>query len=278
MRKTAYLIDSMHYIFRAYYALPLFHSPSGVPANAVYGYFQTLRRIIREKNPQYFTACFDSGPQSYRNNQYPEYKANRGEPPPDLIPQFEYSFKISKALGIPSFKRKNYEADDLIATFTKFLLSQNMDVVIITRDKDLLQLVKKGVSVWDISQNKIYKEKDVIEKFGVFPHQISDFIGLMGDAIDNIPGVRGIGRVTAAKLLKKFKTIENINMWAKEDGFGFEKWIRIIKENYTTALLSKNIASLDDGVALPLDLQQLEFRPREKALKKILLELGFQKT
>jgi DNA polymerase-1 len=280
MQKTAYIIDSMHYIFRAYYGLPLFHSPKGIPDNAVYGYFQTLRKIIREKKPEYFIACFDSGPKSFRNKIYPEYKANRGEPPEDLIPQFSYAFKITQALGIASFRKKHYEADDLIAVLSKFLISKNIPVVIITRDKDLLQLVKKGVSVWDISQNKMYEEKDVIEKWGVFPHQICDFIGLTGDAIDNIPGVPGIGSVTAAKLLKEFATLENIyrHVKARAHESGSKRWVRLIHENYETALLSRQMATLHDRIPLRIDIKLFEQRPREKALQKILMELGFKMT
>jgi len=278
MKKTAYIIDSMHYIFRSYYGLPLFHSPKGVPVHAVYGYFQTLRKIMREKNPEYFIACFDSGPLSFRNKIYPQYKANRGESPDDLIPQFSYAFKITKALGIPAFKKKHYEADDLIAAISKFLISRNFRVVIITRDKDLLQLVRKDVTVWDISQDKMYEEKDVIEKWGVFPHQICDFIGLTGDAIDNIPGVPGIGRITAAKILKEFRDLEKIYGYIQPriNESGLKRWARLIHEHYESALLSKKMAMLHDGIPLRMDMQSFKQRPREKALKKILSELGFK--
>ena len=282
MKDTVYLIDSMSYIFRAYYAIPPFYSPSGMMTNAVYGYLRTLLKLIRVKQPKYLVAIYDSGPITFRNKLYEDYKANRGEPPPELIPQFEYSFKAAKAIGIPSFREDNYEADDIIATISKFLVSKKKRVIVVTGDKDLLQLVSPSVSVWNVAKDFVFRKKDVIEKFGVLPGQMVDFVGLAGDAIDNIPGVSGIGPKTATILLKRFFNLENIyKNIHKIDQLtlpGKERIKELLVQHQEIALLSKTIATLYDRIPIKFKLSDFLYRPpRIKKFGKLFNELGFVK-
>lgn len=279
---SVYFIDSMAYIFRSYYSIPLFHSPSGIPANGVYGFLRTLLKIIKETKAQYFVAVFDSGPQSFRNEIYPDYKANRDAPPEDLIPQFEYCVKIAKALGISTFKEDNFEADDLIATLTRFAVSRRKKAVVITGDKDLLQLVNDSVTVWDFAKSQYYEKIDVVKKMGVSPLQIPDLLGLAGDAADNIPGVPGIGPKTASVLLKSFTTVEgvlkNLHRLEELNVGGIKRIKALLQEHQASALLSKKIACLDDRVKIKMSMPGLRYNPPKKeSLAPLLEELGFQK-
>jgi DNA polymerase-1 len=248
----------------------------------VYGYLRTLLKLIREKKPKYLAAIYDSGPVTFRNNLYNDYKANRGEPPPELIPQFEYSFKVAKAIGIPSFRENNFEADDIIATISKFLVGKKKRVIVVTGDKDLLQLVSPSVRVWNIAKDLVFQRKDVIEKFGIPPEQMIDFVGLVGDAIDNIPGVSGIGPRTAAILLKGFSNLENIyKNIHRIDRLplpGKERIKALLIQHKETAFLSKKIAALHDHVPIKFKLSDFLYRhPKTKKFRKLFDELGFQK-
>ena len=201
-----YLIDGSGYIFRAYYALPpLSRKSDGLPTGAVSGFCSMLFKLLEdsrsddsEHKPTHFAVIFDSARKNFRNEIYKDYKANRSEAPEDLVPQFEYIRKSVDAFNLPSIELINYEADDLIATYSKKIIEEGGKVTIISSDKDLMQLVSDKIRLYDPMKNKVLGEKEVFEKFGVKPDQVIDVQSLIGDSSDNVPGVPGIGPKTAA--------------------------------------------------------------------------------
>ena len=192
--------------------------------------------------PTHFAVIFDSARKNFRNEIYSEYKANRSEAPDDLIPQFEYIRKSVKAFNLPSIELINYEADDLIATYSKQIIDAGAKVTIISSDKDLMQLVSDGVRLYDPMKNKVIGEKEVEEKFGVKPNQVIDVQSLAGDSSDNIPGVPGIGIKTAAELIKKYKSLDILLKKASE--IPQNKRRETLLENKEKALLSRKLVTL----------------------------------
>ena len=213
-----YLIDGSGYIFRAYYALPpLTRKSDGLPVGAVSGFCNMLFKLVEDsrsdenlEKPTHFAVIFDSARKNFRNEIYSDYKSNRADAPDDLVPQFEYIRKSVKAFNLPSVELINYEADDLIATYTEQILKKGAKVTIVSSDKDLMQLYKKDVRIYDPMKNKFITSKDVVEKFGVDPKKVVDVQSLAGDSSDNVPGVPGIGIKTAAELINKYGTLEKL--------------------------------------------------------------------
>ena len=208
-----FLIDGSGYIFRAYYALPpLYRKSDGLPTGAVNGFCNMLYKLIEDTNknisPTHLAVIFDSARKTFRNEIYNDYKANRGEPPEDLIPQFKIIKDSVKAFGIQSIELSGYEADDIIATYTNKAVQNNWKVSIVSSDKDLMQIVSKKVNLIDTMKNKIIGPKEVEEKFGVKPEQVIDVQALAGDSSDNVPGAPGIGIKTAAQLINTFGSVE----------------------------------------------------------------------
>ena len=204
-----YLIDGSGYIFRAYYALPpLTRKSDGLPTGAVSGFCSMLFKLLEDsksnqnlQKPTHFAVIFDSARKTFRNEIYSDYKANRAEAPDDLAPQFDYIRKSVLAFNLPSVELTNYEADDLIATYTNMILKVGAKVTIVSSDKDLMQLYKKGVRIYDPMKNKFINDEDVHKKFGVTADKVIDVQALAGDSSDNVPGVPGIGVKTAAELI-----------------------------------------------------------------------------
>ena len=204
-----YLIDGSGYIFRAYYALPpLTRKSDGLPTGAVSGFCSMLFKLLEDsksnqnlQKPTHFAVIFDSARKTFRNEIYSDYKANRSEAPDDLAPQFEYIRKSVLAFNLPSVDLPNYEADDLIATYVDQILKKGAKVTIVSSDKDLMQLYKKGVRIFDPMKNKFISNEDINNKFGVNPEKVIDVQALAGDSSDNVPGVPGIGVKTAAELI-----------------------------------------------------------------------------
>jgi len=196
-----YLIDGSGYIFRAYYALPpLTRKSDGLPVGAVSGFCSMLFKLLQDsrsddnlQKPTHFAVIFDSARKNFRNEIYSDYKGNRPDTPDDLVPQFEYIRKSVTAFNLPSVELINYEADDLIATYTEQILKKDAKVTIVSSDKDLMQLYKKNVRLYDPMKNKFITSNDVIDKVGVDPKKIVDGQALAGDSSDNVPGVPGIG-------------------------------------------------------------------------------------
>ncbi len=251
-----YLIDGSGYIFRAYYALPpLSRKSDGLPTGAVSGFCSMLFKLLEDarsddsKNkPTHFAVIFDSARKNFRNEIYKDYKANRAEAPDDLAPQFEYIRKSVEAFNLPSIELLNYEADDLIATYAKKITEAGAKVTVISSDKDLMQLVSNKVRLFDPMKSKVIGEKEVIEKFGVKPDQVVDVQSLAGDSSDNVPGVPGIGIKTAAELINKYKTLENLLKKASE--IPQNKRRETLMSNKDKAMISKQLVTLKNDVPL----------------------------
>jgi len=207
-----YLIDSSIYIFRAWFTIPDdMVDPDNNPVNAVYGFTRFLGDFLERENPRHVAAAFDvSLTSSFRNDLYPDYKANRDPAPPELKRQFQLCRDISAALGVRSCADSRYEADDLIGTLAAGSRRAGQNVTIVSRDKDLLQLLTDGDMCWDIAGGKRTRYDDVGEFLGVRAEQVVDYLGLAGDAVDNIPGVPGVGPKTASRLLAHFDSIDHL--------------------------------------------------------------------
>ncbi len=263
-----YLVDGSGYIFRAYYALPpLSRKSDGLPTGAVSGFCSMLFKLLEdvrsddsENKPSHFAVIFDSARKNFRNEIYRDYKANRAEAPDDLAPQFEYIRKSVEAFNLPSIELLNYEADDLIATYSKKIIDAGAKVTVISSDKDLMQLVSTKIRLFDPMKSKVIGEKEVEEKFGVKPKQVIDVQSLAGDSSDNIPGVPGIGIKTAAELIKKYKDLDTLLDKASE--IKQNKRRESLIANRDKALLSKKLVTLKDDVPIKND-------PNEFLIKEI---------
>ncbi len=279
-----YLVDGSGYIFRAYYALPpLSRKSDGLPTGAVSGFSSMLFKLLEEvrsddsKNkPTHFAVIFDSARKNFRNEIYKDYKANRSEAPDDLAPQFEYIRKAVKAFNLPSIEQINYEADDLIATYAKQIISLGAKVTIISSDKDLMQLVSNKIRLFDPMKSKVIGEKEVIDKFGVKPTQVVDVQSLAGDSSDNIPGVPGIGIKTASELINKFKTLENLLKKAGE--IPQKKRKETLINNKDLALVSKKLVTLKDDVPIKNKIETFDIKKIDKnKLYEFLREMEFNR-
>ncbi len=249
-----YLIDGSGYIFRAYYALPpLTRKSDGLPVGAVSGFCNMLFKLLEDskssenlEKPTHFAVIFDSARKNFRNEIYSDYKGNRSDAPDDLIPQFDYIRKSVLAFNLPSIEMLNYEADDLIATYVEQILDEGAKVTIVSSDKDLMQLFKKKVRIYDPMKNKFISDDDVINKFGVGPDKVIDVQSLAGDSTDNVPGVPGIGVKTAAELIKEYGNLENLLKNANK--IKQNKRRETLLENKDKALISKKLVTLKNDV------------------------------
>ena len=279
-----YLIDGSGYIFRAYYALPpLTRKSDGLPTGAVSGFCSMLFKLLEdsksEKNlqkPTHFAVIFDSARKTFRNEIYSAYKANRSEAPDDLAPQFEYIRKSVLAFNLPSVDLVNYEADDLIATYVDQILQKGAKVTIVSSDKDLMQLYKKNVRIFDPMKNKFITEEDVLKKFGVDSSKVIDVQALAGDSSDNVPGVPGIGVKTAAELINKYGSLEETLKSANE--IKQNKRRETLIENKDKALISKKLVSLKHDAPVDRELNEFKLKEIDKdKLYKFLREMEFNR-
>jgi DNA polymerase-1 len=207
---TTYLIDGSGYIFRAFYAIQRLSTKSGFPTNALYGFLRMILKTMAQANSHKVAIVFDAGKKTFRNDLYPEYKANRTECPPELLEQMPYFRDLSRALGLPVLECPGYEADDIIATLTAKLRQREKPVVIVSGDKDLMQLVSDSVEIWDTMKDVHYGPAQVVEKFGVGPDKVTEILALTGDSSDNVPGVDGVGPKTATQLIQKYDSVEGV--------------------------------------------------------------------
>jgi len=279
-----YLIDGSGYIFRAYYALPpLTRKSDGLPTGAVSGFCSMLFKLLEDskssqnlQKPTHFAVIFDSARKTFRNEIYADYKANRSEAPDDLAPQFEYIRKSVLAFNLPSVELINYEADDLIATYTNKILNEGAKVTIVSSDKDLMQLFKKNVRIYDPMKNKFVTEEDVQNKFGVAPSKVIDVQALAGDSSDNVPGVPGIGVKTAAELINKYGNLEKLLTSANE--IKQNKRRETLIENKDKAVISKKLVTLKNDAPVDRNLDEFKLKDIDKdKLYKFLREMEFNR-
>ncbi len=279
-----YLIDGSGYIFRAYYALPpLTRKSDGMPTGAVSGFCNMLFKLLEDskskenlEKPTHFAVIFDSARKNFRNEIYSDYKANRSDAPDDLVPQFEFIRKSVLAFNLPSIELLNYEADDLIATYVEQILNFGAKVTIVSSDKDLMQLYKKNVRIYDPMKNKFITQEDVKSKFGVTPEKVIDVQSLAGDTSDNVPGVPGIGVKTAAELINNYGTLENLLSHAEE--IKQNKRRETILENKDKAIISKRLVTLKKDVPIKEKLENFELKKVDKQkLFNFLREMEFNR-
>ncbi len=260
---TLYLIDISSFIFRAFYAVRELTAPDGTPVNAVYGVASMLGRLIDEVDPKFLAVVYDSKEPSFRKLRYPAYKANRAAPPEMLLPQFDLIEELVREMGIPSFRQSGVEADDLIATLDKTWIREDPRhrCVIVSGDKDLMALVDSKTQLWDTMKDLHYTEHEVIEKFGVKPSQVRDYLAMVGDSSDNIPGITGIGPKGASVLLNEFGTLSSVIDAAKTGKIKGKKGDMIV-EGEELALLSQELATLKEDIdlAITTDRAAFEFR------------------
>jgi len=259
-KQTLYLVDISSFIFRAFFAVRHLSTRAGVPTNAVYGVATMLARLAEEAKPEYLAVVYDSKEPSFRKEIYPEYKANRSETPDDLIPQFDLIEQLVSAFEIHSYRQSGIEADDLIATLTRRWLAESREhsVVIVTGDKDLMQLVGDRVRVWDTMKNIMFSSPEVKEKFGVLPEQVRDYLALVGDSSDNIPGVPSIGPKSASDLLNQFGTLDKV-LAAAEAGKISGKKGEVLKTHVEDARLSARLATVREDLEVKISFDELKY-------------------
>ena len=251
-----YLIDGSGYIFRAYHALPpLTRKSDGLPVGAVQGFCNMLWKLLKETNsgqkPTHLAVIFDKSSKTFRNDIYPEYKAHRPEPPADLRPQFGLIKLATRAFNVPAIEQDNYEADDLIATYARQAVEAGATCRIVSSDKDLMQLIRPGVALYDTMKDREVGEPEVFEKFGVTPDKVIDIQSLAGDSVDNVPGVPGIGVKTAAQLITEYGDLETL--LAKASGIKQQKRRENLIQFAEQARISKRLVTLDEHVPVEHD-------------------------
>src|SRR5256714_14360952 len=255
-----YLIDGSSYIFRAYHALPpLTRKSDGLQVNAVLGFCNMLWKLLRDMKPQeqptHLAVVFDKSEKTFRTQMYSSYKAHRPDPPDDLRPQFPLIREAVRAFDLPCLEQGGYEADDLIATYVREACEAGATAMIVASDKDLMQLVKDCVIMYDTMKDRRIGIPEVMEKFGVPPEKVVDVQALIGDSTDNIPGVPGIGVQTAAQLICDYGDIETLLARAGE--IKQEKRRQALIEHAGSARLSKKLVTLNDRVPLAVPIEEL---------------------
>jgi DNA polymerase-1 len=275
MGKTLFLIDGHSQLYQAYWAIRgELSSPAGVPTGAVYGFTNMLRRILNQ-HPDYVAVVFDTGKPTFRHRRYPEYKANRPPMPDDLIVQIGYVEKVLRAWGIPILRREGYEADDVIGTLARRAAAEGLEVRILTRDKDVLQLLGPHVAVYDNTKDRLITEADLEAERGLKPEQVVDWLGLAGDTSDNVPGVPGIGDKTALALIHEFGSLEAV--LAGADRVSGQKRQENLRQFADQARLSRELVTIDTAVPIEVDFDSMRFTGgNRQQLLQLFRELGFQ--
>jgi DNA polymerase-1 len=273
--KKLIIIDVSNFIFRAFFAIRPLHAPDGTPVNAVYGVLSMLHNLILKYRPTHILIARDTKEGSFRKKIYPDYKAHRTEPPDDLIPQFPLVDELIKVLGLPEIKMPSYEADDVIGSVATQWKSSFDEILIASGDKDLMQFVDGPVKMLDTMKEKIYEREDVKDKMGVYPEQIMDYLSLIGDSSDNIPGVDGIGPKGAQGLIEEFGTLENI--LKNVDHIKNKRCQTAIAQHQDMALLSKELVKIICDLKLNCSPQYAEYRLQyHQELEDFLNKVGFR--
>jgi 5'-3' exonuclease len=276
-----YLIDASVFIFRAYYSVPVtLTDGDGQPVNAVHGFGRFLGDLIEKELPSHIAVAFDQSlTTSFRNKLYPAYKANREPAPIELKRQFDWCRQLCRAYGLADFSSAEYEADDLIGTLATYARVQGRRTVVVTRDKDLSQLIRPGDVYWDYIGEMRYEYNDIPERFGVLPERMADFLALTGDAVDNIRGVPGIGKKTASMLLSHYESLDHLydNLDAvlklKIRNAGFV--VGQLRDHRDAAYLARQLTSIACDAPMQ-DLEALQRRlPNMQALNTLYDTFGF---
>jgi DNA polymerase-1 len=275
-KNRLFLIDGHALCYRSFYAIRELSTSKGQPTNAILGFLNILRKLLRVYSPEYIAVCFDSKKKTYRQEKFAEYKIQRPKMPEPLIEQIPIIKEIVQAYNLSIFEFAGFEADDIIATLAGQATEKNLDVVVVSDDKDMYQLASEDISFYNSRKDALLTYDDIKEKLGFIPNQIADFIGLAGDKSDNIPGVMGIGKVTAQNLINEFGGLENIykNLDKIKSASVKEKML----SQKDKAFLSKELAVLETKVPFNLDLSQLKVEsPDNKRLLTLFRDLEFKK-
>jgi len=270
-----FLIDGSSYFYRAFYALPPLSTPQGLPTNAIYGFTNMLLKVVREKKPDYLAIAFDTAAPTHRHQEYKAYKAQRPPMPDSLSVQIPYIHKIVESMNIPALQEEGLEADDLIGTIAKKAEAEGLEVTLVTGDKDMFQLVSPRVKIYDTMKEKVYRVEEIKARFGVEPSQMTEIMGLMGDASDNIPGVPGIGEKTAIKLIAEFGDLDHL--LSRLDQVKQPKLRENLSKFSEQAKLSRRLATIRTGCPIAFSLS--DYRSREPEMDKLIplfKELGFE--
>ncbi len=276
-----FLIDGSSYIFRAFFAIPpTLKNAAGMPTNAIFGFTNILLKVLKQYKPEYVTVALDAGRRTFRNEMLAEYKGHRPEAPPELIPQFPYFRKVLDGLNVTLLELPGYEADDIIATLCDRMANKDCEVVVVSSDKDLMQLVTDGIKLLDSAKDRWIGADQVREKFGVVPERVIEVMGLMGDPVDNIPGVKGIGEKTAIALIQRFQTLENLYEHLAEvkqmQLRGAARVRDLLEKDKDIAFLSRALATVKRDVPIAVSLEDLHLRGLDKEkLQPLFAELEF---
>ncbi len=278
--KQLYLIDASIYVFRAWFSMDEgITNKQGNPVNAVYGFAHFLAQLLEKGRPTHVVALFDESlTSSFRNKIYADYKANREPAPAELKQQFQLCRQLCRALGIKEMASKRYEADDLIGSLAERFASKDTRIIIVSRDKDLVQLLREGDLFWDFADDRQFDHKQAEAHFGVRPDQIVDYLALAGDSVDNIPGVRGVGKKTAQALLNHFQTLDHLyasldqvpdmNMRAAKRTHG------LLQQQKEWAYLSRQLTQIKCDIKLQLQAEDLQWSPDIKKTGRFFNSLG----
>ena len=273
--KKLIIIDISNFIFRAFYAIRPLHAPDGTPVNAVYGVLSMLHNMIIKHRPTHIIIAKDTKEGSFRKELYPEYKANRTEPPEELIPQFGIVEELIHVLGIPEVRMARYEADDIIGSVATQWKNEFEEILIASGDKDLMQFVDGPVKMLDTMKDKVYEREDVKDKMGVYPEQIVDYLSLIGDSSDNIPGVPGIGPKGAQNLLEEYGTLEKV--LAHVDEIKNKRSQTALSEHKNEAIISKELAKIVTDLPLKFSAKDVSFKLKlTPEVEAFLEKVGFR--
>ncbi|MGV8073217.1 MAG: DNA polymerase I [Syntrophobacteraceae bacterium] len=275
-KKSIYLIDGSSYIYRAFFALGRFTNSKGLPTQAVFGFAQMILKIVREKKPDYLCVVFDAPGPTFRHEKYGDYKATRQKMPEDLVVQVPYIKELVRLHGLPQIEATGYEADDLIAILAQNSKEAGLDVVIVSGDKDLHQLIEDPrVVQWDPQRDRVFDERAVEERFGVTPRRMADYLALVGDSSDNIPGVKGVGEKTAKQLLQQWGSLDRIYDHLGE--ITSESLVRKLQASKEAAYISKELVLFKMDAPVPENMQELTpASPSIPELLKLYDELEFK--
>jgi DNA polymerase I len=275
-RAKLYLIDGSSYIYRAFFALGRLTNSRGMPTQAVFGFIQMIRKIIGQEKPRYLAVVFDAKGPTFRHDLYKEYKAHRPPMPDDLSIQIPFIKEISHYFGLPILEKPGFEADDIIATLAKAAESKDFDVVIVSGDKDLIQVISPHIRIWDTMKDQIIDRQAVKKRFDTTPDKWVDIMGLAGDSSDNVPGVPGIGEKTAVKLIRAHGSLEIL--LEESTKVSPPKLKEKLLQYKDQALFSRTLVTLNSRVPLELSPEDLEIRAKDVShLKELFQELGFKK-